>query len=66
MTTRELTFLLFGAAFTGVLVLDQLARRGGVAVPTLGELLGFVMQTWIGRAIALGFWAWTGYHFFAR
>ena len=61
-----MSILLFGAIALTILGLDLLARRPRSAIPTLGEVFGFLGQRRIGRVMVLGFWAWSGWHFFAR
>jgi hypothetical protein len=56
--------LLFG-------VLEWVARRPGSALPTLGEVGGWLMRREIGpvpvgRIGVLIFWWWVGWHFLAR
>lgn len=59
-----LALLLFAAV-------ELLARREGSKIPTIGELVGFVMEYEVGRlpvgrVAVFGFWWWVGWHFFAR
>ncbi|HSV67151.1 MAG TPA: DUF6186 family protein [Mycobacteriales bacterium] len=64
--TRLASIVLFGLVVVCVVVLDRVARRPGSTIPTFGEVFGFLSQRLVGRAIVLGFWAWSGWHFFAR
>lgn len=69
--TRILAITGFVVAFLLVAVVEALARREHSKIPTLGELVGFVMryevgQLPVGRIAVLGFWWWVGWHFFAR
>jgi hypothetical protein len=66
MSTRVLSILLFGLVGVAVLALDQVGRRPGSRIPTFGEVFGFLGRTRTGRVVVLGFWAWSGWHFFAR
>jgi hypothetical protein len=66
MTSRVVSLMLFGLISASVIILDQVGRRPGSRIPTFGEVFGFLAQRPIGRAIVLGFWAWSGWHFFAR
>ncbi|MFS8478826.1 MAG: DUF6186 family protein [Micromonosporaceae bacterium] len=69
--TRVLAISGFALAFLLVAVVEVLARREGSRIPTLAEVVGFVMryevgQLPVGRIAVLGFWWWVGWHFFAR
>jgi hypothetical protein len=69
--TRTLAITGFLVAFLLVAVVEVLARRERSKIPTLGELVGFVMryevgQLPVGRIAVFGFWWWVGWHFFAR
>ena len=66
MSSRAVSILLFGLIAVGILGLDLLARRPRSRVPTFGEVFGFLSRTRVGRVLVLGFWAWSGWHFFAR
>lgn len=66
MSSRMVSILMFFMIFTTALSLDRVARRPGSRIPTFGDVFGFLAQKPIGRAIVLGFWAWSGWHFFAR
>lgn len=52
-------------AGTGV-VMQMLAWRGRLRIPTFGELMSGVMRTRPGRVGVVAGWAWIGLHFFAR
>jgi len=63
------------SAFTMVAVvatgIELAARREGSRVPSLGDILGFVMRYRagrmpVGRIAVYGFVWWLGWHFFAR
>ncbi|MBN1173519.1 MAG: hypothetical protein JXA67_15210 [Micromonosporaceae bacterium] len=71
MSLRVLVIALFLAAIALLGVVETVARRERSAVPTLGEMCGFVMSYrlgWlpVGRIGVFGFWWWLGWHFFAR
>ena len=62
-------------AFTTVAVVatgvELAARREGSRIPSLGDILGFVMhyragRMPVGRIAVYGFVWWLGWHFFAR
>ncbi|MBT8227627.1 MAG: hypothetical protein HKP61_14895 [Dactylosporangium sp.] len=66
-----LTIALFATAVALIGIVELVSRREQSAVPTLGEMCGFVMTYrlgWlpVGRIAVLGFWWWVGWHFFAR
>jgi hypothetical protein len=50
----------------GIVLLQVLAARTRVPVPSLGELLTRAMRTRTGRVGVLVAWAWIGLHFFAH
>jgi len=66
VSSRAFTILLFGLIAAGILTLDLLARRPESKLPTFGEVFGFLSQRRVGRVLVLGFWGWSGWHFFAR
>lgn len=66
MSSRAITIVLFGAMVVDVVALQWWARRPGTRVPTLGAVAGVLASRRVGRVAVLGFWAWTGWHFFAR
>ena len=66
MSSRTVSIMLFGLIAASVLGLDRIARRPGSTIPTFGEVFGYLGHTKIGRVLVLGFWAWSGWHFFAR
>jgi len=47
-------------------VLQLLATRTEVPVPSFGELLTRAMRSRTGRVRVLVAWAWIGLHFFAK
>lgn len=57
---------LFTAVFGAALALHLLGRRPDSPVPSVGTAIGWVMLTSTGRVVTLLFWAWVGFHFFAR
>jgi hypothetical protein len=66
VTSRAISIMLFGLVAAAVLTLDLVARRPGSRIPTFGEVFGLLSRTRTGRVVVLGFWAWSGWHFFAR
>jgi len=50
----------------GIVLLQVLAARTRVPVPSLGDLLTRAMRTRTGRVGVLVAWAWIGLHFFAH
>ncbi|HZP90565.1 MAG TPA: DUF6186 family protein [Actinomycetota bacterium] len=66
MSSRAVTlagYLLI--AGTGV-VMQLLAWRGHLRIPTFGQLMSRIMRTRAGRVGVMAGWAWLGLHFFAR
>ena len=66
MTSHNLTVAGFATILLALVVVDALARRPGSRIPTLSDLLAFVMRAWPGRVGVLFFWWWFGWHFIAR
>jgi hypothetical protein len=50
----------------GIVLLQVLATRTRVPIPSLGNLLTRAMRSRTGRVGVLVAWAWIGLHFFAR
>jgi hypothetical protein len=66
MSSRAITitgYVLIGVAGLAV---ELMARRRGSRVPTLSQLLGFVMRERWGRLGILFVWWWLGFHFLSR
>jgi hypothetical protein len=66
MSSREVTILGFVVIGIGLLVVESIARRRDSRIPTLGEIIGFVMRRPWGRLGVLYVWWWLGWHFLAR
>lgn len=66
MSSREITIAGYVVTGLAVLVLELVARRPGSRVPTIGQLLGFVMRERWGRLGVLCLWWWLGFHFLSR
>jgi hypothetical protein len=69
--TRTIVIGLFAVAAVAFLLVGWFARREESAIPTLGDIGGFIMayevgRVPVGRVALLGFWWWVGWHFFAR
>ncbi len=69
--TRVLAISGFVLALALFGVVEWLARREGSKIPTLGDVVGFVMRHRsgripVGRIAMYGFWWWLAWHFFAR
>ena len=65
MTTRELTFVVWGllaAAFVVAQVVAVKTHR----LPTLAELIRFLVRHPAARVAFLAGWLWLGWHFFVR
>jgi hypothetical protein len=66
MSGHEVTIAGYLLVVAGIVVLQVLASRTRVPVPSLGELLTRAMRSRTGRVGVLVAWAWIGLHFFAR
>ncbi len=66
MTSREVTILGFALIGVALLVVEWLSRRRGSQIPTLSQMVGFVMRQRWGRLGVLYVWWWIGWHFLAR
>lgn len=69
--SRVVVIGLFLSALLLFAAVEWRARRPGSTIPTLGDLIAFVLEYQVGRVpvgrIAVyGFWWWVGWHFFAR
>ena len=66
MTWHGLTIAGYLLVVAGIVVLQLLATKTAVPVPSFGELLARAMRSRTGRVGVLVAWAWIGLHFFAR
>jgi hypothetical protein len=66
VTSHAITIAGYLAVLSGIALLQVLATRTRVPVPSLGELLTRAMRTRTGRVGVLVAWAWIGLHFFAH
>jgi hypothetical protein len=66
MSGHEVTIAGYLLVVAGIVVLQVLATRTRVPVPSLGDLLTRAMRSRTGRVGVLVAWAWIGLHFFAR
>jgi hypothetical protein len=66
MTWHEVTIVGYVLVVAGIGVLQLLATRTTVPVPSFGELLTRAMRSRTGRVGVLVAWAWIGLHFFAK
>jgi hypothetical protein len=66
MTAHNVTIAGYLVAVAGIVLLQVLATRTNVPVPSLGDLLTRAMRSRTGRVGVLVAWAWIGLHFFAR
>jgi hypothetical protein len=69
--TRVLSIAAFCVVFLLVAGVEYAARRPDSRVPTLGQMVAFVMRYRVGRLpvgriAVFGFWWWLGWHFLAR
>ncbi len=66
MIWHEMTIAGYLVVAAGIVLLQVLATRTRVPVPSLGDLLTLAMRSRTGRVGVLVAWAWVGLHFFAR
>ena len=66
MNSHTITIAGYLVVLGGIVLLQVLAARTRVPVPSLGELLTRAMRTRTGRVGVLVAWAWIGLHFFAH
>ena len=66
MNSHNVTIAGYLLVVAGIAVLQLLATRTRVPVPSFGELLTRAMRRRTGRVGILVAWAWIGLHFFAR
>jgi Family of unknown function (DUF6186) len=66
VSSHAITIAGYVAVLTGIVLLQVLAARTRIPVPSLGELLTRAMRTRTGRVGVLVAWAWIGLHFFAH
>ena len=66
MTWREVTIAGYVLVVAGIVVLQLLATRTRVPIPSFGDLLTRAMRSRTGRVGVLVAWAWIGLHFFAK
>ena len=66
MSGHEVTIAGYLLVVAGIVLLQVLATRTRVPVPSLGDLLTRAMRSRTGRVGVLVAWAWIGLHFFAR
>ena len=66
MNSHTITIAGYLVVLGGIVLLQVLAARTRVPVPSLGDLLTRAMRTRTGRVGVLVAWAWIGLHFFAH
>ena len=66
LNSHAITIAGYLAVLSSIVLLQVLATRTRVPVPSLGELLTRAMRTRTGRVGVLVAWAWIGLHFFAH
>ena len=66
MSARGITILGYVVIGLAALVVEAFARRPGSRVPTLSEVLRYVMRERWGRVGMLLVWWWLGFHFLSR
>ena len=66
MSSHDVTIAGYLVAVAGIVLLQVLAARTRLPVPSLGDLLTRAMRSRTGRVGMLVAWAWIGLHFFGR
>jgi hypothetical protein len=66
MNSHEVTIAGYLLVLAGIVLLQVLATRTRVPVPSFGDLLTRAMRSRTGRVGVLVAWAWIGLHFFAK
>jgi hypothetical protein len=66
MSTRAITIVGFALVTAALIALEVVGRRETSRIPTVGEWLGYLMRSRVGRALILLGWWWLGWHYFAR
>ena len=66
MTWHAVTIAGYVLVVAGIVVLQLLASKTSVPLPSFGELLTRAMRSRPGRVGVLVAWAWIGLHFFAK
>jgi hypothetical protein len=61
--TRAVAIAVLAGVGVAVVAIGRWPRS---TVPTVGELLGYLMRRPAGRALVLAGWMWAGWHFFGR
>jgi hypothetical protein len=65
VTTRDITFAVWAVLVLAFVVAQLIARRTH-PLPTLAELIRFVVRLPAVRVAVLVGWLWMGWHFFVR
>jgi hypothetical protein len=66
VNSHEVTIAGYLLVLAGIVLLQVLATRTRVPIPSLGDLLTRAMRSRTGRVGMLVAWAWIGLHFFAK
>jgi hypothetical protein len=66
MSSHDVTAAVYCVIAGTIVVMQLLAWRGRLRVPTFGALMSRIMRTRSGRVGVIAGWAWLGLHFFAR
>jgi len=66
LNSHTITIAGYLVVLGGIVLLQVLATRTRVPVPSLGELVTRAMRTRTGRVGLLVAWAWVGLHYFAH
>jgi hypothetical protein len=66
MTSHQVTIAGYVVVLVAIVLMQVLATRTRIPIPSLGDLLTRAMRSRTGRVGVLVAWAWIGLHFFAR
>jgi hypothetical protein len=66
MTSHQVTIAGYLVVLVAIVLMQVLATRTRIPIPSLGALLTRAMRSRTGRVGVLVAWAWIGLHFFAR
>jgi hypothetical protein len=66
MNSHDLALLVYGSIVACGIVLELVGHSRWSKLPTLEQMLTWVMRTRIGRVGVIAGWGWLGLHYFAR
>jgi hypothetical protein len=66
MNSHDFALLVYGSIVACGVVLELISHSGRSRLPSLEQMLTWVMRTRIGRVGVIASWGWLGLHYFAR